>query len=540
MTICINNAKRPPVNGGHQLSDDTQTDWNGIVGRIELQAHDVLWIEAQRVFPKNDGSVRIEADVRNDLPVSGRIAVTIREKAAGRVLAKGSGECPAAPQGRVVVALKLDRPPKLWSEFSPGLYVAESRLLANDGRLLDTAGTTFGFREFTTRGTQFCLNGRVVFLRGKHDACVFPRTGYPPTDVAGWTWRAEDREELRLESLPLPLLVSAGGRVRGCGPAWRLPSAGATQWRRMAVKSRRRPSGAWRRGGASCAYGEHPSFVMMALGNELEGGREVREHRMPTPPFDPRHLFAQASNYDLGNPTNSPLATTTGSRSHSQRRGRRACAARMPTSDVPLGHIQTGPPGPPAITAKPSPACRCPSSATRSASISPIPDFKEIAKYTRRAARGELPGLPAAARCEGHARPGRRFRRRCGALSVICYREEIEAALRTPGFGGFQLLDLQDYPGQGTALVGILDAFMDSKGLIAPETWREFCCETVPLRAFSLHMDDRESFGGGGRSGELRAGLTFRQSGFLDAGRRRGTRRSPPAVFAQDIPKGAW
>ena len=73
------------------------------------------------------------------------------------------------------------------------------------------------------------------------------------------------------------------------------------------------------------------------------------------------------------------------------------------------------------------------------------------------------------------------FVRASGALSIICYREDIEAALRTSGFGGVQLLDLQDFPGQGTALVGILNAFMESKGLIAPEAWRQFCCETVPL-----------------------------------------------------------
>jgi len=40
---------------------------------------------------------------------------------------------------------------------------------------------------------------------------------------------------------------------------------------------------------------------------------------------------------------------------------------------------------------------------------------------------------------------------------------------------------LQDYPGQGSAFVGILDAFMDSKGLVTPEEWREFCSPIVPL-----------------------------------------------------------
>ncbi|HRX13046.1 MAG TPA: hypothetical protein P5210_15390, partial [Draconibacterium sp.] len=68
-----------------------------------------------------------------------------------------------------------------------------------------------------------------------------------------------------------------------------------------------------------------------------------------------------------------------------------------------------------------------------------------------------------------------------GAASMLCYREDIEMAIRTPGFGGFQLLDLQDFPGQGSALVGILDAFMDSKGLITPEEFSHFCNKVVPL-----------------------------------------------------------
>jgi hypothetical protein len=51
-----------------------------------------------------------------------------------------------------------------------------------------------------------------------------------------------------------------------------------------------------------------------------------------------------------------------------------------------------------------------------------------------------------------------------GKLSVQCYKEELEAAARTKRLAGYQILDIQDFSGQGTALVGILDAFMDNKG----------------------------------------------------------------------------
>ena len=50
-----------------------------------------------------------------------------------------------------------------------------------------------------------------------------------------------------------------------------------------------------------------------------------------------------------------------------------------------------------------------------------------------------------------------------GKLQTLCYKEDIESALRTPGFGGFQLLDLHDFPGQGTALIGVLDPFWEEK-----------------------------------------------------------------------------
>ena len=112
------------------------------------------------------------------------------------------------------------------------------------------------------------------------------------------------------------------------------------------------------------------------------------------------------------------------------------------------------------------------------------PDFREIGKYSGvlRARNFELAREKLRAR--GMLDQAEDFTRASGALAVICYREEIEAALRTPGFGGFQLLDLQDFPGQGTALVGVLNAFMESKGLVEPAAWREFCSPTVPLLRF--------------------------------------------------------
>ena len=70
-------------------------------------------------------------------------------------------------------------------------------------------------------------------------------------------------------------------------------------------------------------------------------------------------------------------------------------------------------------------------------------------------------------------------------------KEDLEANLRTPYIYGFELLDLHDYLGQGTALVGILDPFWDSKGYVTPNEWRQFCDETVLLARIKSYCIDR-------------------------------------------------
>jgi hypothetical protein len=68
-----------------------------------------------------------------------------------------------------------------------------------------------------------------------------------------------------------------------------------------------------------------------------------------------------------------------------------------------------------------------------------------------------------------------------GKFQLACYKEEIEANLRTPGLAGFQLLEWHDYVGQGTALVGLLDTFWESKGCATPDEFKKFCNTVVPL-----------------------------------------------------------
>ena len=235
------------------------------------------------------------------------------------------------------------------------------------------------------------------------------------------------------------------------------------------------------------AYGNHPSFVMLALGNEMGGGRGVRADIVrQLRQFDRRRLFAQASNYDLGNPEFG-IGDDYWTTFRTRRGAEGAVRGSYAHVDAPLGHIQTGPPGTIYNYTKAIADVPVPVIGHEVGQYQTYPDFNEIKKYNGVLRAWNFEVFRQRLAAKGMLDQADEFVRASGALSVICYREEIEAALRTPGFGGFQLLDLQDFPGQGTALVGILDAFMDSKGLIAPEKWREFCSETVPLALFSRY-----------------------------------------------------
>ncbi len=74
-----------------------------------------------------------------------------------------------------------------------------------------------------------------------------------------------------------------------------------------------------------------------------------------------------------------------------------------------------------------------------------------------------------------------------GKFQVACYKEEIEALLRTPSYSGYELLDLHDYLGQGGALIGLLDAFWEEKGYVTADEFKRFNNTTVPL----IRLKDR-------------------------------------------------
>ena len=507
LTVRVDNANLPPVGDSHQTSEHTQTNWNGLLGSIELYAKDRCFIEDAQAYP-DVAARQIRLSLKFNTACSGRLTVSAAAENSARehrVRQIFDGVI-TNEHGRADVVLALGDEMQCWDEFNPALYRIVIQFTGADSE--DTRNIQVGMRHFRAVNGQFQVNGRTTFLRGKHDACVFPLTGYAPMDKSEWTrvfgiaksyginhyrfhsWcppkaAFEAADEIGIYMQPeLPLWEFLGAcnvdpmgdvEFRGSGD----DSVLDARIRYLTAEGLR----------ILKEFGNHASFCMFALGNELGGDLNlmasfVRRFRQE----DPRHLYAHGSNNFIREPTKGPADdywTTMMTGGHYSagdfKPDSKGKEVRGSFCVHTHGHVNNRLSGTctdyrGALSGVPMPVI-----GHEVGQYQMFPDFAEIRKYTGVLQARNLEVFKDNLEKAGMLDQANEFFRASGALSVLCYREDIEAALRTPGLGGFQLLDLQDFPGQGTALVGVLDAFMESKGFITPEAWREFCNDVVLL-----------------------------------------------------------
>jgi hypothetical protein len=480
ITLLVDNRRKPAPGDNHQTSEHTQGNWNGVLGRMELRATGAAWIEHVAVAPDlaaNAFRLTIRLARAGNTPWSGTV-----------IAAAGDHRASAPAAAEVTLLLPLGADAKRWDEFSPALHRIVVTLESPGGR--DEREIVSGLREFGRRGTQFTINGRVTFLRGEVNCCVFPLTGHPPMDGTGWrryfgVLREHGLNHVRFHSWTPPDAAFTAADELGIYVATELPFWG--EWTPAIAAALASEGEAILR-----AYGHHPSFVLLTLGNEHRGDRAARAGLVSRlRGLDPSRLHAQGANNDLETPALAPdddcwitarlPATGTPGR-YVNVRGAHA------TPDRADGHLQVGAGGTrtdyrAALAASPLPVI-----SHEIGQYSSYPRFAEIARYTGVFAAHNLARFRARAEAAGLLARAEGFAAASTALAALCYREEIEAALRTPGLGGFELLGLQDFPGQGTALVGLRDAFMDSKGALAPAAFREFCSPAVLLARVDRHV----------------------------------------------------
>lgn len=468
--VRVDNRKRYDISWqdlAHSYTNDTQVIWNGILGEMSLTAADAVEIASADVFPDyRERTALVRAVlVRHGSGIS----------ETGLEISSPGGKTVSAPavfdRDTVVIerSYALGKGAGLWDEFNPELQTLRLRA----GKAVKTV--SFGLRNIETRGRDILVNGRRIFLRGTLDCCIFPLTGTPPLDDAGWekeirvckewglnhirfhSWcppeaafRVADREGVYLQ-VELPVWSKRIGE----------PSMNAfleAEYERIVR-----------------AYGNHPSFCMLACGNELDSGYDFLNAllvRMKTE--DPRHIYSVCS-YNMGAghkgyPEKEEQYMVSSRTFRGQIRGESCLGRSEPdfTGDY-SAYIGDWP---------------IPIISHEIGQYSVYPHLSEIPKYTGTLIPLNLMGVRDSLERNGLLGKAEEYTMASGRLAALLYREEVERALRTEEMSGFQLLGLQDFSGQSTALVGLVDAFWDNKGLVSPGWFRQSCAPVVPLARF--------------------------------------------------------
>lgn len=493
-----------PTRGGHLTSPDTQSNWNGITGEISLTvAHTLL----------TDLTVRPDLR-RGCLRVHGHI-IGAPDGVAGIVLPGQMEHLLPYRRGVLNGECPLKGNEAFWDEAHPEIHTISIDL---DG---DVYETTFGLRDVRTVGRRLLINGRETFLRGKVDNLLYPKTGYTPTDVASWMTILGIAKEYginhyRYHTACPPDAAFTAADLLGVYMAPELPFWGTVAEEGEEGYDERERDFLFQEGFRILReYGHHPSFLWLSLGNELWGSKDVlnRMMRAYREADDTKLYSSGANNYQFVPDVLDEENVFVGVRLGRERLIRGSYAM----CDAPQGIVQTTAPesvsnydasivpetlgqsgeagkvqiqygtGVKEVDAQSADAL-IPDVPVISHEVGQYvfyPDFSEISRYT-----GPLKPRNIEAMRENLERAGlygehEAFFRQTGHLAVECYKREIETLLRSREVSGFQLLDLQDYTGQGTALVGVLNAMMENKGLISAEEWREFCAGTVVLGEFA-------------------------------------------------------
>ena len=529
LSVMISNVdyKAP---GGHMTSPDTQTNWNGILGEISLRVYRGVRLKdvfAESCWKKRQLKIAVNAAVDDKISqFYAKLAVSLCKKGESV-----NWFCESVPVQLTAGAneithtfdLKGQNEPEGWNEYTPVLYEMRVEISGetSGGTYADEKKICIGFRDLTTDERSFYLNGQPLLLRGKHDGMIFPLTGYAPMDVQSWekvflTAKDYGINHYRFHTCCPPEAAFVAADEVGMYLEPELPFWGTIAAEGEPEYDKTRQEFLKQEGyDILREYGNHPSFLLFSLGNELWGNPKVLDEILGDyKAVDRRHWYVQGSNNFQFVPTvlvNDDFFC--GVRFSKERLFRGSYAM----CDAPQGHVQVKRPemeysyddeirpaqkaemesgvgeieiqfgtGTKKVKAegKEELIPHIPVVSHEIGQYETYPDYREIEKYTGVLVPENLKIFKERLEQAGMVHMAQKFFQASGKLAVQCYKRELETAFKSRELAGFQILDLQDFTGQGTALVGILNAFMENKGLITADDWRSFCSDCVLMLSF--------------------------------------------------------
>ena len=483
--MLINNS--PYVNLGswsHGYAPGIQTIWNGAIGKLCLEALDEISVENLQCYPSfKDKSLQVRGSIINigHKSRNGKLKFNVIDPQGRTLLSKTETVKACEDTATFNAVLQFEDSLQPWNEFTPNIYnlVVDYKFGPNKG----SADAAFGFRDLVSEGGRLMLNNSILFLRGEHDPGSFPLTGYPSMSKDEWlkifrVGKEYGLNHWRFHSWCPPEAAFAAADELGIYLQPELPLF-SQKWEKtlMGQDALRDEFLFTELKRVLDAYGNHPSFMLMCMGNELKGDTSVLKSWVEYGKnYDGRHLYASSANLEAFG-LYLPLSGDQFQVAHAARIGGRRLERRMG------GYFNTEKPNTIndySYTLR-EPYNKCPVITHELGQWDIYPDFSAIEKCTGVLAPRNFEIFKESLCQKGMADMAKPFLHASGKLASILYKEEIERVLRTPGMSGFQMLDLRDYPAQGSALVGLLDVFWDSKGLIAPEVFRQSCNDVTLL-----------------------------------------------------------
>lgn len=481
IAIRVDNRKKYDITAGdmaHAYTNETQIMWNGILGEISLRAKDAVFMKDIQIYPDiQTREIHVKGKLQNTgNKASGTLTVHVKEKNTGKSVTEIEQQMDlSAGETMLDFVCPMGEDVRLWSEFTPIMYELEIKMKTKES--LAQEKIEFGMRQISRNGADLLVNGKKVFLRGTLECCIFPLTGYPPTTKEGWLKVFRSAKEwglnhLRFHSWCPPKAAfevadSLGFYLQVELPLWSLTVGENPEMNQFLYNEAKR---------ILSEYGNHPSFCFLSLGNELQPDFEFLGGLLDSvKALDSRHLYTTTSftfekgHGDWPEPHDDFFITQWTKKGWV--RGQGVFDVEMPNFNKDYSASVDSMPVP-VITHE-------------IGQYAVYPDLKEIEKYTGVLEPLNFKGVKQELENKNLLEKADDYLSASGHLAAILYKEEIERAMKTPGISGFQLLDLHDFPGQGTALVGLLNAFWESKGVANAEEFRQFSAPVVPLARFS-------------------------------------------------------
>ena len=459
-------------------TDETQTNWNGILGYLRLRTENQVFLDDIRVYPiKNLLSVKMKLYVGNSY--SGTIRVHCDALQEDAVIQVSTSE---AVTELCLDGLKLKENVRRWDLDEGNLYELFVSMERGEAKK-----AVFGVRDFGDDGRgRLAVNGRTIFLRSETNCAEFPETGYPPMTVEAWKDILERYRSYGVNCVRFHSHCPPEAAFTAADQIGMLMQPELSHWNpRDAFEA----DESWRYYRTELVQildmlANHPSFVMLSLGNELHAGPKGHERmRMLlrlAQETDSTRLYADASNRHYGAIGCDEMSGFYTASDFYDWKLRGASANRQgyinnhypdaqTNYNAAMDHLRKE-------YAKPVFSFEV-------GQFEVLPDFDELALFRGISDPANLRLIQERVESQGLTEIWKKYVEATGELARICYREAVEAVMRTGEMSGISLLGLQDFPGQGTALVGMLNSHLQPKPyhFAQPENFRSFFTDQLPL-----------------------------------------------------------